>query len=144
MFKELNCDKSIISNIVYGRRHLKLFTNCHVSRDTLYLISLFIQLLLQVCALVASLVLISRTSMGNPFCYDWKRKISIYFNKLFNIFISCKASLNMLILFLFQSMRYFLTSSLSIEPFSKLLLSIFLFLTCYLSIYSLTCYLSTS
>ena len=36
-FKEINCKKSLISNTVYGRRHSKLFTNCHVSWDTLYL-----------------------------------------------------------------------------------------------------------
>ena len=34
---EINCKKSFISNTVCGRRHPKLFTNCHVSWDTLYL-----------------------------------------------------------------------------------------------------------
>ena len=29
-FSELNWEKSLISNTVYGRRNLKLFTNCHV------------------------------------------------------------------------------------------------------------------
>ena len=32
----MNWKKSIISNIIYGRRHSKPFTNCHVSWDTLY------------------------------------------------------------------------------------------------------------
>ena len=31
-----NCKNSLIFSIVYGRRHSKLFTNCHVSKDTLY------------------------------------------------------------------------------------------------------------
>ena len=35
--KEIDCKKSLISNTVCGRRHSKLFTNCHVSWDTLYL-----------------------------------------------------------------------------------------------------------
>ena len=38
---ELNCIKPLLSNTVYGRRHLKLFTNCLVSWDTLYLQSIF-------------------------------------------------------------------------------------------------------
>ena len=28
---EINCIKPLLSNTVYGRRHYKLFTNCHVS-----------------------------------------------------------------------------------------------------------------
>ena len=36
-FNELNCKISLIfDNRVYGRRHSKLFINCHVSWDTLY------------------------------------------------------------------------------------------------------------
>ena len=35
-FNELNCEKSLISKTVYERRHSKLFTNCHVSWNTLY------------------------------------------------------------------------------------------------------------
>ena len=38
----MNCKKSIVSNTVYGRRHSKLFTNCHVSCDTLYLNSIIV------------------------------------------------------------------------------------------------------
>ena len=34
-FNEFNSEKSLKFNTVYGRRHSKLFTNCHVSRDTL-------------------------------------------------------------------------------------------------------------
>ena len=37
LFNEINCKKFLISYTVYERRHLKLFTNCHVSWDTLYL-----------------------------------------------------------------------------------------------------------
>ena len=33
---EINCKQPLISNTVYGRRHSRLFTNCHVSWDTLY------------------------------------------------------------------------------------------------------------
>jgi len=29
-FNEIKCKKSLISNTIYGRRHLKLFTNCQV------------------------------------------------------------------------------------------------------------------
>ena len=36
---EINCKKSVISYKVHGRRHSKLFTNCHVSWDTLYLLN---------------------------------------------------------------------------------------------------------
>ena len=32
---EINCKQPLISNTVYGRRHSKLFINCHVSWDTL-------------------------------------------------------------------------------------------------------------
>ena len=32
----------IIFNTAYGRRHLKLFINCHVSWDTMYLFNLSI------------------------------------------------------------------------------------------------------
>ena len=35
--KEIDCKKSLISNTVCGRKHSKLFTNCHVSWDTQYL-----------------------------------------------------------------------------------------------------------
>ena len=35
-FNEMNCKKSLLFNTVYGRRHSKLFTNCHVLWDTLY------------------------------------------------------------------------------------------------------------
>ena len=35
---EIKCNKSSISNIIYGIRHSKPFTNCH---DTLYLKSYF-------------------------------------------------------------------------------------------------------
>ena len=31
LFNKINCKKSLISYTVYGRRHSKLFTNCHVS-----------------------------------------------------------------------------------------------------------------
>ena len=36
---EINCKKSLTYNKVYGRRLSKLFTNCHVSWDTLFLFS---------------------------------------------------------------------------------------------------------
>ena len=36
LFNKINCKKSLISYTIYGRRHLKLFTNFHVSWDTLY------------------------------------------------------------------------------------------------------------
>ena len=32
----INCKQPLKSNKVYGRRHLKLFTNCHVLWDILY------------------------------------------------------------------------------------------------------------
>ena len=35
-FDEIKCKKFLIL-IVYGRRHSKLFTNCHVSWDTLWI-----------------------------------------------------------------------------------------------------------
>ena len=35
VLKELTCKKSLNHNTVFGRRHSELFTNCHVSRDTL-------------------------------------------------------------------------------------------------------------
>ena len=38
-FNEINSVNSSIYNIIYGRRHSKLFTNCHVSWDTLYYLS---------------------------------------------------------------------------------------------------------
>ena len=38
VFNEMTCKKSLISNMIYGRRHSKLFKNCHVSWDTLYII----------------------------------------------------------------------------------------------------------
>ena len=38
-FNEINCVNSSIYTIIYGRRHSKLFTNCHVSWDTLYYLS---------------------------------------------------------------------------------------------------------
>ena len=34
---EINCKQPLISNTVYGRRHSKQFTNCHVLWDTLYI-----------------------------------------------------------------------------------------------------------
>ena len=37
MFNYINGKTILISNTAYGRRHSKLFTNCHVSWDTLYL-----------------------------------------------------------------------------------------------------------
>ena len=37
IFNEINCEKSLIYITVYGRRHSKLFTNCHISCDTMYL-----------------------------------------------------------------------------------------------------------
>ena len=33
---ELNCKQPLTSKTLYKRRHSKLFTNCHVSWDTLY------------------------------------------------------------------------------------------------------------
>ena len=36
-FNEINCKKSLISNTVDEKRLSKLFTNFHVSWDTLYL-----------------------------------------------------------------------------------------------------------
>ena len=42
MLNEINCKQPLISNAVYGRWHSKLFTNCHVSWDTLYVIILVI------------------------------------------------------------------------------------------------------
>ena len=39
---EINCKQPLISNTVYGRRHSKIFINCHVSWDTLYNDSQFI------------------------------------------------------------------------------------------------------
>ena len=41
--QEINCKMTVMSNTVYGRRHSKLFINCHVSWDTLYI------LLYQIC-----------------------------------------------------------------------------------------------
>ena len=35
-FSKINCKKSLKYNTSYERRHSKLFTNCHVSLDTLY------------------------------------------------------------------------------------------------------------
>ena len=35
--QEINFKMTIMTNIVYGRRPSKLFTNCHVSWDTLYM-----------------------------------------------------------------------------------------------------------
>ena len=37
MLKKINCKQRLIFNTVYGRRLSKLFTNFHVSWDTLYL-----------------------------------------------------------------------------------------------------------
>ena len=37
ILKRIKLRKVFNINTVYGRRHLKLFTNCHVSWDTLYL-----------------------------------------------------------------------------------------------------------
>ena len=39
ILKRIKLRKVFNINTVYGRRHLKLFTNCHVSWDTLYLIN---------------------------------------------------------------------------------------------------------
>ena len=36
-FNEINCKKPLTSNTVYERRHSKLFINCHVSWDTMYM-----------------------------------------------------------------------------------------------------------
>ena len=42
LLSEINCKQPLISNTVYGRWHSKLFTNCHVSWDTLYYVSTFV------------------------------------------------------------------------------------------------------
>ncbi len=39
---EMNCKHLLISNTLYERWHSKLFTNCHVSWDTLYYVSTFV------------------------------------------------------------------------------------------------------
>ena len=35
VFNKMTGKKSLISNMIYGRRHSKQFNNCHVSWDTL-------------------------------------------------------------------------------------------------------------
>ena len=67
VLNEIYCKMSLIPNTINGRRHLKLFTNCHVSCDTLYVIlsDFLLTVYVSLCTVYVSLCTFYLQSMYN-------------------------------------------------------------------------------